>query len=68
MQKDFTVSHERREESLEAKTRWFSSLPLADRMRLLCELTDLALSVQPSLAEKKHAEPTSGRVQVISAT
>jgi len=35
---------------------------------MLCDFTDLALSVNPSLAEKKHAESASRRIQVISAT
>jgi len=59
------VSHDRRKETIEAKTRWFRSLPLADRMDLLCAFTDLALSVNPSLQERPHAEPASGRIQVL---
>ena len=62
-----SVSHDRREETPEAKTRWFRSLSMADRMQMLCDLTDLALTVTPSLLEKKRAESTPGRVQVISA-
>jgi len=46
-----SVSHDRREETIEAKVRWFRSLPLADRMDLLCAFTDLALSVNPALAD-----------------
>lgn len=34
------VSHDRAGESLEAKTRWFRSLPLKERMELLCRATD----------------------------
>jgi hypothetical protein len=62
------ISHDRREETPEAKTRWFRSLQLADRMRMLCDLTDLALSVNPGLQENKRAESITGRIQVISAT
>jgi hypothetical protein len=68
MKRDCAVSHERQEETPEAKTRWFCSLRMADRMQMLCDLTDLALSVNPSLPEKKRAQSTSGRIQVISAT
>jgi hypothetical protein len=68
MNKDFTVSHERTEETPEAKTRWFCSLRMSDRMQMLCDLTDLALSINPSLPEKNRAQSTSGRIQVISAT
>jgi len=63
-----SVSHDRSEETPEAKARWFRSLSMSERMELLCEFTDLALSINPSLQESKHAEPVAGRVQVISAT
>jgi hypothetical protein len=63
-----TVTHDRGEETMEAKTRWFQSLPLAERMEMLCAFTDLALSVNPSLQEHKHAQPVAGRIQVLSAT
>ena len=60
-----SVSHDRSEESALAKARWFKSLPLEERMALLCEFTDLALSVQPDLATKrKHAQPAQGRIQI----
>ena len=61
------ISHNWDDESPEAKARWFQSLTVEERMQLLCEFTDLALSLNPSLLkEKKHAEPAPGRVQVIS--
>jgi hypothetical protein len=63
-----SVSHDRAEETPEAKARWFRSLSMAERMQVLCDLTDLALSVNPDLMEKKRAEPSPGRIQVISAT
>jgi hypothetical protein len=43
-------------------------LPMADRMQMLCDLTDLALSVDPDLPEKNRAKPTPGRIQIISKT
>ena len=61
------ISHDRREESMEAKVRWFRSLPIAERMAVFCSVTDLALSVNPALLEKRNAQPASGRIQVISA-
>jgi hypothetical protein len=67
MSNTFGVSHDRAEETPEAKARWFRSLSLAERMDVFCELTDLALAVNPSLPEQKRAEPIAGRVQVISA-
>ena len=67
MKRGQSVSHDWEEETPEAKARWFRSLRMADRIQVLCDLTDLALSVNPSLPEKKRAEPTPGRIQVISA-
>lgn len=61
------ISHDRADETPEAKARWFRSLPLQERMELLCEFTDLALSVRPDLPRKKHAKSSSGRVRVLSA-
>lgn len=62
------VSHDRWEETLEAKARWFQSLPLSERMELLCLFTDLILSVNPDIAEQKDAQPVAGRVRVLSKT
>jgi len=60
------VSHSRELETPEAKARWFQSLPLAIRMELLCEYTDLILENRPDLVAKK-GEPhsMSGRVLVL---
>jgi hypothetical protein len=60
-----SISHERSEESPEAKARWFRSLSMAERMELLCDFTDLALSVRPDLLEHEDAQPVEGRVQVV---
>ena len=65
---DMTISYDRKEESPEAKARWFGSLPTSERMEILCAFTDLALTVNPSLQEDKHAQPIAGRVQVFSKT
>ena len=62
-----SVSHDRAEETPEAKARWFQSLPVEDRMDMLCFFTDLALTVNPSLQEKKHAQSITGRIQILSA-
>jgi hypothetical protein len=63
-----SISHDRREETPEAKVRWFRSLSLAERMEMLCSFTDLALTANPQLQENKHAEPLTGRIQVLSRT
>ena len=60
MKSDRSVSHDWAEETPEAKARWFRSLRMGDRMQILCELTDIALSVNPTLSEKKRAQPTPG--------
>jgi hypothetical protein len=52
---------------MEAKTRWFRSLSLDERMDIFCEFTDLALSINPDLKGQKHAQPVAGRIQVLSA-
>jgi hypothetical protein len=44
------ISHDRADESIESKARWYQSLSLADRMDVFCSVTDLALAVQPALA------------------
>ena len=63
---DFGISHDREDESIEAKARWFQSLSLKERMDLLCSFTELALAVNPGLADSKDAQPIEGRVQVLS--
>jgi hypothetical protein len=61
-----SISHSREDESLKAKTRWFQSLPVEERMRMLCEFTDLALSINPDLAKKKRVQSITGRVRVLT--
>lgn len=63
-----SISHDRQEETPEAKARWFQSLSMTERMDIFCELTDLILEVNPSLQEKKIAQPIPGRIQVITKT
>ena len=63
-----TVTHDRQEETIEAKARWFQSLSLAERMEMLCLFTDLILSTNPNILEQKDAQPIAGRVRVLSAT
>jgi serine/threonine protein kinase len=63
-----SISHDRNEETPEAKARWFQSLPLSERMELLCTFTDLAFSNNPNIADSKDAQSTSRRVLVLSET
>jgi len=62
------ISHNIDDESIEAKVRWFRTLPLSERMEMLCNFTDLALELNPDLAGKKDAQPTKGRVRILSET
>ena len=66
MMVDKAISHDRQEETLEAKARWFQSLSLSERMDLLCFFTDLILSNNPEVVEQKDAQPIAGRVRVLS--
>ena len=63
---DLSISHERQEETLEAKARWFRALSLAKRMEMLCVFTDLILSANPQIVEQKDAQPVAGRVRVLT--
>jgi hypothetical protein len=63
-----TISHERAEETPEAKARWFQSLSLSERMDFLCLFTDLVLENNPWIAERKDAKPIAGRVRLLSTT
>lgn len=60
------ISHDINEESIEAKVRWFRSLPLSERMEMLCNYTDLALELNPDLAGEKDAQSITGRVRILS--
>ena len=62
------ISHERSEESMEAKARWFQSLSMNERADLLCQFTDLILGVNPKIMEQKDAQSIEGRILVISQT
>jgi hypothetical protein len=61
-----TISHDFQEETLEAKACWFQSLPISERIELLCSLTDLVLENNPTIAERKDDQPARGRVRVLS--
>lgn len=60
------ISHDRQEETIEAKARWFQSLSLTERMDLLCAFTDLILASNPDVVEQKDAQPVEGRIRVLT--
>ena len=61
------ISHDRNDETIESKALWFCSLSLSERMDVFCAFTDMALELNPQLADKKHAQPIKGSVQILSA-
>jgi hypothetical protein len=62
-----TVTHDRTEETIEAKTLWFRSLTLDERMEMLCAFTELLLMANPKIVEQRYAQPIEGRVLVLTA-
>jgi hypothetical protein len=60
------ISHSRSDETIEAKTRWFRSLPLCERMEILCSFTDLALEANPKLPDVKDAEQVKRGIRIVS--
>lgn len=61
------ISHDRNDETIEAKVKWFRTLSLSERMDMLCAFTDLALDLNPQLPDIKYAQQTKGRVRILSA-
>ena len=61
------ISHDRNDETIEAKALWFRSFNLSERMNVLCTFTDIALELNPKLPYKKYAQPTKGRLQILYA-
>ena len=62
----FFISHDRSEETPEAKARWFQSLSVEERMEIFCAYTDLILSINPSIADRKDVKPVAGRILVLT--
>lgn len=61
-----SISHDIRDESLEAKARWFQSLSLEERMDVFVAFTNLILENNPDIVKHKYVRPASERVRVIS--
>ena len=60
------ISHTRSDETPEAKALWFQSLTLSQRMELLCAFTELILAINPEIVEQRDAQPSQGRVRVLT--
>lgn len=60
------ISHDRADETIEAKARWFQSLTMEERMVIFNDYMELILSANPSIAAKKYARPAQAGIQIIS--
>ena len=60
-----SVSHDRRDESIEAKARWFQSLTLEERMDVFVSFTNLILEMNPDIVKQKHVRPASECIRVV---
>ena len=60
-----SLSFSREEESLAAKARWFQSLTEQERLEHLVEMTELLLTLNPDIIERKDAHPIPGRILVL---
>jgi hypothetical protein len=63
---EMKISHNRSEETSEAKARWFQSLSIAERAELLNMFTEMILEANPKIMERKLAQPVKGRIRVVS--
>jgi len=59
------VSHNRDDESLEAKARWFQSLTMSERLAAFAEFYNLALALNPDLVRLKDVPAPSACVRVL---
>jgi len=60
------VSHDRKDETPEAKALWFQSLSVRERLELFEEISELALELNPGLANGSDAETPSERLRVLT--
>jgi len=63
---NLNFSHDRKDETPEAKALWFQSLSIQQRQELFCQYMDLILEVNPKIVERKNAQPVAGRIRVIT--
>ena len=61
------ISHERKDEDLASKARWFQSLTLDERMSVFVSFTNLILQNNPDIVKKKYVRPASDRISIISS-
>jgi hypothetical protein len=61
-----SISHDLEDESFEAKALWFQSLTIEERLELFDEITEMALELNPDLANGTDAETPSERLRVLT--
>ncbi len=61
----YGISHDRNEESIEAKVRWFRSLSDEERMDVFCEFMDLIFELRPELRLGRDTGSYKGNVKVL---
>ena len=61
-----SVSHERGDEGIAAKARWFQSLSLEERMNVFVAFTNLILENNPDIVKNKDVRPASERIRIVS--
>jgi len=61
-----SISHDRQQETIEERARWFQTLTMQERTYLFCEITDLILAIYPNIAGQKVIQPIPGRILVVS--
>ena len=59
------VSHLFEDETMESKARWFQSLPIPERMVILCAFTDMILENNPEIVEKRDVKSLTGSIHVL---
>lgn len=62
---NYGIGHGWEEETIEKKTEWFSQLPVKERIRIFNEVTELALTLNPSIADYKDAEQIKTGIQIL---
>jgi len=61
-----SISHDRAEEDILAKARWFSQFSPEERLRMLIEWSDAMLALNPAIEDAERARPIAGRIQVLA--
>jgi hypothetical protein len=65
MDGQMSVSHDRSDEDVLAKARWFSQFSPEERLQMLIDWADTMLALNPAIEEVDRARAVAGRIQVI---